>query len=129
VGGFDKTFSWMNHQHDLLIGKTIINKQFTSNTNQHNKPTWEKHILCKNAAGCEISRLVRRRRAGFCPQYCLHYSRRRIAAELNLPIWTPSTPSVFMHAGKHRIECCPSRQPMRTRCLCKYISVDTCAAE
>lgn len=26
-----------------------------------------------------------------------------------------------MHAGKHRIGCCPSRQPLRTRCLCKYI--------
>ncbi|XDV37385.1 hypothetical protein PO909_006991, partial [Leuciscus waleckii] len=54
-------------------------------------------------------------------KFCLHYSRRGIAAELNLPIWTPSTPSVFMHAGKHRIGCCPSRQPLRTRCLCKYI--------
>lgn len=100
-------------EFDLLIGKT-----FTSNTNQHIKPTWEKHILCKC---CAISRLVRRRSAGFCPQFCLHYSRRGIAAELNLPIWTPSTLSVFMHAGKHRIGCCPSRQPLRTRCLCKYI--------
>lgn len=38
-----------------------------------------------------------------------------------MPIWTPSTPGVFMHAGKHRIGWCPSRQPLRTRRLCKYI--------
>lgn len=107
----------MNHQLDLLIRKMIINKQFTSNTNQHDVTSREKCILWKNA----VCRLVRRRSAGCCPQQCLHYSRRGIAAELNLPIWTPSTPGVFMHAGKHRIGWCPSRQPLRTRCLCKYI--------
>lgn len=121
MGGFDQIFSWMNHQLDLLIGKSIINKQFTFNTNQLDAPTWEKHILCKSAVCCASSRLGRRCSAGFCPQDCLHYSRRGIAVELNLPIWTPSTPGVFMHAGKHRIGCCPSRQPLRTRCLCKYI--------
>lgn len=38
-----------------------------------------------------------------------------------MPIWTPSTPGVFMHAGKQRIGWCPSRQPLRTTRLCKYI--------
>ncbi len=49
VGGFDKMFSWMNHQLDLLIWKMMINKQFTSNTNQHNITTREKPISWKNA--------------------------------------------------------------------------------